>query len=491
MYAYATRFPNIPSWFPAILGGLILAVVSWGLDFNGLYGQDAHEYLRQSRNLLATFHGAPQAPVQMGDAEMAGGYPLAGALLCMLGLDVLLALRLVSMLAAIGSVWLFERNLKLISPGARLQGRVSYSLLLLLLAPVFFRAGIAVMSDMLGLMLVLAVFQQMLTALDRGSLGPLIWAAFLAGLAVVTRFSMAVLLFPALLVAALQLIRMGHRMALFWMLLAGLIGLSPHYYLKMGLAGHVFDHSMFRLWSIGNFWTGTFENANGMARYTLPNILYVLFPLMHPGFCLLLPGLLLLSKKTDWLLPAKRMLLISLTVYLFFLAGIPHQNLRYLLPAYAILLLLLFPAWDRMVSYGEFFFPKIAFTLLTLTLLVQLAGNVYLLRPMVQRAAMERTMANDLRTVLPDGAQVYGFDVDIALQSYLPNLHWHNLWTERYPQFPNGAFVIFNEPALRTQWAGKNPMLNWENLSQNYPLSVQKTLPNGWVLYRIGTPAAE
>lgn len=90
----------------------------------------------------------------------------------------------------------------------------------------------------------------------------------------------------------------------------------------------------------------------------LPKLLALLSPLCHPGFFALLPALFLLVKRTDFQLFAKRLLLALLGLWLLWAALLPAPQLPDLLPAYAVVLLLLFPAWDRFVAYGFYFLGK-------------------------------------------------------------------------------------------------------------------------------------
>ncbi len=106
----------------------------------------------------------------------------------------------------------------------------------------------------------------------------------------------------------------------------------------------------------------------------------------------------------------------------------------------------------------------------------------------MERHNLEREVASALYAELPAGATLYAFDLDIALQTYLPGVALHNLWVQRYDTFPPGSYVLFNAPKLQTQWAGKNPMLNWERLRQHYDLAEIKRLPEGWTLYRVEPP---
>lgn len=199
----------------------------------------------------------------------------------------------------------------------------------------------------------------------------------------------------------------------------------------------------------------------------------------------MLPGLLLLFKRTDVALSSRRVLLICLVFYLFFLCGFTRQNLRFLMPAYVVLLVLLFPAWDRFFAYGSYFFKKLTFGLLGLALLLQTVGIVWTLRPVLKRHNLERTTAEVLKQHLEPDDVLYGFDLDVAMRTYLPEVQHRNLWIQVYPTFEPGAWVLFNEPRLREQWKGKNPMINWQALEASGRLKAVQEMPEGWTLYRL------
>lgn len=112
----------------------------------------------------------------------------------------------------------------------------------------------------------------------------------------------------------------------------------------------------------------------------LPKAVFLLAPLFHPGFFVLLPALFLLVKRTDFQLFAKKCLLILLGLWLAWAAMLPVQRLSDLFPAYAVVLLLLFPAWDRFVAYGFYFLERRWMRLaLGVFALVQLGASVWFL----------------------------------------------------------------------------------------------------------------
>jgi len=474
-----------PLRFLPLLVPAVLALIAKLLSFNGLYGQDAHEYLRQSRAFFDRLNGMPYVPAGLGDSEFAAGYPLSGALLHGLGVDFPCALQLVSWLSAGLSVFFFDRCLQVLTPGARAESRWVFTGLGLLLAPVFVRAGLTAMSDMLGLAFALAALANGLHVLETGRIGAAATAAFFAGFAFITRFSAAALLPPLLAAVGLYLVENRRWAFALVTFAAGVLALLPYFWLKADVPKGFLEHSLVQGWSVGNYFRASFSDANGAVSYFLPNALYLLFPLAHPAFCLPLPGLLLLAKKTDLHLISKKVLVACLILYLLFLGGIPHQNLRFLLPAYAILLLLLFPAWDRMFAYGLYFFKRLTYAIIGTTLAIQLCGTAWMLAPVLARSHLETTVAAELRNTLPAGATLYAFDLDVSLRSYLPGIRIKNLWERLYPEFEEGSFILFNEQRLRQQWQGRNPILNWDHAKNDYRLQESAVLPDGWTLYEI------
>ncbi len=467
----------------------LLASLAVVLHFNGLYGQDAHEYLRQSRVIVGRLSGQTWMPEGLGEVDFAGGYPLASALLQMLGLEAIVAMQLVSVLSAGAVLWLFERVLRLLTPGTSQRSRLLYAILPLALSPMLLRAGLVSMSDALGLALMMAALWHVLRAMEPRQAGALVWAAAFSVLTVTTRFALATLLLPMAVAVAWRMAKRGQWGWLMAAAMAAVLACLPHFWLKNGLETGFLQHSLLQDWSVAHFFQNTFHTSNGTSRYTLPNGLYLLFPLAHPAFCLLLPGLFGLAKRTDTHLFSKKMLLACLVVYLLLLGGLPHQNLRYLLPAYVVLLLLMFPAWDRMVSYGFYFFPRLTRGILAAVVSVQLVSAVFFFAPILARYRLETALAAELRPLVPPGTALFAFDVDVALRSYLPDIQLKNLWQHRYERDDlRGQLLLFNAPALHQQWAGQNPMLNWEFAQQHFRLQPLRVLSGGWTLYRMEPP---
>ncbi|MEY4204721.1 MAG: hypothetical protein RL013_2425 [Bacteroidota bacterium] len=127
-------------------------------------------------------------------------------------------------------------------------------------------------------------------------------------------------------------------------------------------------------WDIANL-AGAGEVTGNTGE--VPGLLYIFYPLAHPWFCVLLPGLFLLYRKTDVVNPARRMLLAGAVCYLLLLGGLPGRELFSLVPAYVILLIAVFPSWDRMYCYGLYFFRKTVWLTIGILTLIQIMMVVY------------------------------------------------------------------------------------------------------------------
>lgn len=297
------------------------------------------------------------------------------------------ALQLVSWLSAGAAIWLFDRNLSLASSGARPQSRFLYAGVLLFLAPVFLQSGLAALPGMPALALLLAHIYLSGKAMDnRGGLHG-IGAFFLAGLAMAVQPALWPVLIVFLFEAVRETLRAGRFAVLIGMLPALIVALWPFVWVSDQGWNFLTEVSGIRQWSFSNWVQSEVDMPvhTGLPHSVAsewPKWLYLLFPLFHPAFCLVLPGLLLVLKRTDWQLPFRRTLLISLGLYLFYLAGLPFQSMQLLLPAYTILLILLFQAWDRFQAYGEFFLPRLAYGIIAVAAAVQLLANIFYALPL-------------------------------------------------------------------------------------------------------------
>ncbi len=275
----------------------------------------------------------------------------------------------VSLLSAVAVLWLFELNIRVLSPGAYTKSRWTYGILTLALSSCFLWVATIGSSGSAGLAFALAALFFSLRSLEQERNRDALGLAIFSAPAIYLWIDLATLL---VLPATALLLELWRRRQWAWAVSALLLFFAVLW--AMDYLDNWGQHivPIWQDWSAFNFFKSTFERGGLVESNTLPNIAYVFFPLVHPGFCLTLPALLLLFKKTDVHLYSKRILVLSLLVFLVYQGGLPMQNVIGLLPAYIVLLLLFFPAWDRFFAYGLYFFPRLAYALIGLTILCQI-----------------------------------------------------------------------------------------------------------------------
>ncbi len=92
--------------------------------FNGLYGQDSHEYLRYSRSLSLFFSDGKT----LNNFFWPVYYPLSGAILSFIKFSNILSLQLISLASFLFAIFYVKRNLRLIY--LELQEKISRVFLL-------------------------------------------------------------------------------------------------------------------------------------------------------------------------------------------------------------------------------------------------------------------------------------------------------------------------------------------------------------------------
>ncbi|MBI3239053.1 MAG: glycosyltransferase family 39 protein, partial [Flavobacteriia bacterium] len=169
------------TWLYVVVPVVLLFLGTLLIDFNGLYGQDSHTYLRFTKELKTEWFTGTEA----ASFFWPKGYSAAGATLSLIGLSELWSLRIVSLLALTGSLLLARAII-------RFMWNKDGSLFLMLGAATqiyFVRAGFLVMSDILTACLIMAMIYAYLRYLKEPSLRWIIGVFFFATLAFFTRYA--------------------------------------------------------------------------------------------------------------------------------------------------------------------------------------------------------------------------------------------------------------------------------------------------------------
>lgn len=457
------------AWLCLVVPVALLFCGTLIIDFNGLYGQDSHAYFLFSRQLKTGW----LAGIKTSFFFWPKGYPASGVVFSFFGFSMLWALRIVSLLSLIGSLFMARSII-------RLLWNKDGSLFLLLgaVSQIYFvRAGFLVMSDMLTAFLVLAMIYAYLRFLRESSVRWLLAVFFFAAYAFFTRYACIPLLLIPVLHTVIHWLKQ-QTPVLRWGISAIILGLAA---LFIFLNNNLLIESAYRMgnWSLGNFFAMKFVSRDGITSNTVPNVLYIFGNFLHIGFLgiglLLLPFYRSLDKKS------LNLLLIA-GIYLLFLGGIETQNYRFLVITHLIVLVALFPAFDRCFEWLKK--RKLVVPFVIGVLLFNTAFGVYSFRKMWAAHRLEKEVVKAVKAE-ECFETIYSFYVDQAFPSYGITNRVHNFFMKDYYTFEKGALVVFNETQFKDQWKNHRVMRNWNRLKTNYELDTLRCLTDNWIIYRI------
>lgn len=451
---------------------LILRLLS---DFNGLYGQDSHEYYRYALRWKDFLSGGAHP----GDYFWPLHYPLYGALLMFLIPGTALAPQFISMLSMALLLLYTARLIRRYSPQASPGMIYGYLFLTGFLSPFLLQSAFLVMSDMLAAFLTTAAIYHLLKYREDQGRGDFRFGVFFCIAAVNTRYPAGVVLLVPAVLAAGTFFRHFRWRQLLYALLILCVCLLPHLYIRGSGSGDFIAHDGLLTWSPQHWFMRSFVTADGKASYLMPNLLYSFSNWFYPGFICIGALLLRWVQKRD-LRPAGGALLMPLLLYSLLLAGIPYQNMRYQLLTFPLVLVLLFPAFQRLQE--KYLKARTAMLLAAVGLILIQGGLIYKYSQRIYRSnQMEQQISRALLAY--PGRPIYTFWIDSALRSYGVTNPITNLWQERLSSLATEALVLFNEPQFREQWADKNPMINWRFIQEHYKLQQVDSLAGGWKLY--------
>ncbi|AWM13950.1 hypothetical protein DI487_08800 [Flavobacterium sediminis] len=258
----------------------------------------------------------------------------------------------------------------------------------------------------------------------------------------------------------------------------------PHYLIRYENTTEFLQHNWLKSWSVQNFYKRSFTTPDGTNYNFLPNIIYAFSSLFHPRY--LFSGILFFPFLFKNFLKKRAVILLTLSflAYSFFLSGIPFQNSRFLIVSFPLLLIILYPGFQLLAA--TFLSLKIYIATGIATFVLQLFLCYLALKPTQERNHLEKEIAQEL--IPYQNAVLYSFDMDVALQGRGLHFEYQNLWQQEYVTVHENSLLLFNSQKFSRQWEGKNPMKNWNFISNNYRLQVLEELPEGWKLYKIISP---
>lgn len=474
--------PTAPRVSVLLLAAPVALAWAWTvlMGYNGLNGQDAYDYLRIAREWTAWAHGGALPRMQ----EHPHGYPIAGAMLGVITGSEGLALRLLSAASLVATALVLRGLLLRASPQQREQVNL-FALLAFVLAPFPLRQSLTVMSDMPALALLGIAYAGAVRWAGDKRAAWLFAAAVAALLSVSMRLAAAIPAF--LLVLALFIGPAGGRRKRLGIALALVVVATLVLLLAIPWDGvhSLAAHSPVGDWSPWNLFRRELRSDDGVLHYRLPNIVYAVGTVVHPGFLPL--GLLLLpfARRADLRPPYARIALVMVAGYLLFIAGMPFQNDRVLLPVQPFLAVLLFPAFVRALGLLRSHLARPRWglpALLAATVAVQAALFVRATLPFIRQARTEHELAAFVNARHPQ--HVYTHGMGAAFGSLCPGVQVTELWYGVLPRFEPGALLVVQPANLREQWNGRPPGINWEH-AQAQGLETLLARPDGWTVARM------
>lgn len=444
------------------------------LNFDGLYGQDAYEYLRYSK-AIRNFVVTGENP---GNNIWPPIYSAFGALFSFITQKVDLALVLVSSFSLSISAFYLHKIITLLFQKSK------YSILFIsvffLLSPTILRSGIIIMSDALALCFIVLVVYHFIKYKQNKHINYFYFITIFSVLAFTTRYVSALILLPFVLNAAVLFMRQKNILKHFVFIpVVIFVLLLPHLLIRLHNPIDFLSHQWLQDWSFSNFLQSNFSKSEGAFTYFLPNILYAFSNTFNPKY--LFVGVFFIPFYTRFKFESKNIIFISMLLYALFLAGIPYQNNRFLMLSFPFILILCYPIFVYLANYKVFkkFFSVGIFSII----IIQFFLIFKILDSTLQRNKLEVEMTELLKPY--QGNILYSFDIDIALQGRSLTFDYKNLWRKRYFNIEKEALVLFHPTKFKKQWQDKNPILNYNYLQENYNLEIIKNCPKGWKLYRV------
>jgi|SRR6185312_12931610 len=457
---------------------LILAFIGL-MRFNGLYGQDSYEYLRYTK-CIKEFIQTGRNP---GDYFWPMLYPITGACLSFL-FPLPFALQLTSILSLILSAIYLEKLLILLFKIEQDTARL-YLFLFFIFSPYMLRGSLVIMADSLTIVCLVSgtYYFEKYRRTPVGKYFLLLVSLYTA--AICTRYAAMVVVFPFAIIATSIFFRNFKVRTL--LLSIGLILLlcSPHLIIRSHSPFSFIHHEWYNTWSPLNLFRRQFNTSDGYSSYFFYNIFYSFFNLFHPAFCF--AGIILLFAS---LLTGYRKLksyglvtyIISILLYAIFMAGIPFQDMRYLLLTFPFILLILFPGYEYIRSSLKQ--KSIRHYILVGVVLIQLALFCRVFIPFYKDNQTEKYIAT--RMLHYSNRTLFTFSIDGALRSYGYTGKIINMWSSKLDTLPkadSSLLVLFNSGQFSGVWKNRGPMEDWDFLHKEYAIIKLEDMADGWVLY--------
>ncbi len=168
-------------------------------------------------------------------------------------------------------------------------------------------------------------------------------------------------------------------------------------------------------------------------------------------------------------------------LFLLFIAGLPVQDLRLLLPVFPLFLIATYPAYESIVYRLKKRNERVLAYIVALAVQWSLLYRV--IQPVYEYQQEEWHIAQELKKMEP--ATLHTFAIDGALRTYQVPQEVVNMWSQPVTNYMNGDFVLFNRNRFMQYYPTSAPVVEFHRLRKEGRLMFIVSYPNGWELYRL------
>jgi hypothetical protein len=453
-----------------LLLGLALLILTKFIDFNGLYGQDAYEYLRYA-HALAKHGESANSWLYYPPLYSILGY-LFGSLFGFVN-----ALQLISIFSFVVGLWVIYLIMLHLFPNNK------FSLLFIVcfgfLSPYYLRISTCIMSDSLAILLLISATWFLIIFYQTDRAIYFLMACFVAIFCLLTRFSTAIPLIVAfgLITIFKSRIVLANK-PLLAILFIGLI-CAITMAIRLDFFAKAMHHSAFHQLNLLNFFHRSFNGDDGFVVYNLPNFIFLFFPFIHPGFICIGIILVFISIKRNIVTKEILLFLLPAAIYLLVLSFLPLQNIRLQTLVFPFILIGYFPAF-------EIFMTKINSKQISIAcfVLVQVVMALFSFKGIYTLNHSEKLIAEQVKPLEKAYKTIYELGADGFLEAYDVRIPTVNLYNDSVTQLPDSALLLIQHD-FEKQWSGKLPAHNLVYIKKHSVTTKMHDFTSGWSLYKL------
>src|SRR4030095_15293931 len=357
------------------------------------------------------------------------------------------------------------------------------------------KSGIVIMSDALGLLLLMCGILLLARYYNYSERTNLIVSFAFFSLGAMTRYADALIALPVLIILANLYINSPGKTKLLKDLLisacAAIIIFIPelYYISKYGIAYFRYEGTA-ATWAAGwnplNYFRKDFTTFDGTQHYKLWNILFVLGPSFHPGFLSLFGISLIWGLVTALRKKYTAIILFCflwITVYCLYLAGNPFQSIRYTLSFFPALVCLSALGLGSVKINDKI---KNIYVIIGFVLLFSYFS--YDISKLADQKAKEFEVTSFVNREIPENAVLFTFEITGAVNHYTTRnaLEFFNNDPEGIKQKINSEtediYFILPVENFTKQWKDRPIEKTFNYLTANYTLDPVKVIDKYLVL---------